>query len=284
MFNHCRERTNTNLRSKPFKTLVVTCFVLMNGCGQPEGNSEPEPVANTGSKILKGYLPRNAYPDSATLSPPPPAEDSAALASDEEISRRNLALRGTARWKLAAQDASFSFPEAAGTFSCAMGISVTRQELPYLYKLLRRTLTDAAFSTSAAKNYYKRLRPFAVNQQPVCTPGGTKRLKTNGSYPSGHAAVGWAWALILSELAPDQADAILVRGRAFAQSRVVCNVHWQSDVVEGRVIGAAVVARLHADPLFRSDLDAARAEVITARANSSKPSRDCTAEAAALNL
>ena len=284
MIDHYCKRTNASFWYWPVKTLVVACFVVTAGCGQPEGNSEPESVANIRPEILAGYLPRSAYPDSATLSPPPPAEDSAALASDEDISRMNLSLRGTARWQLAAQDANFSFPEAAGTFSCAMGISVTSQDLPHLYMLLRRTLADAAFSTSAAKNYYKRLRPFAVNQQPVCTPGGTMRLKKNGSYPSGHAAVGWAWALILSELVPGQADAILTRGRAFSQSRVVCNVHWQSDVDEGLVIGAAAVARLHADPVFRSDLDAARAEVIIARAKGFNPSRDCAAEAEALEL
>ena len=84
-------------------------------------------------------------------------------------------------------------------------------------------------------------------------------LKDNGSYPSGHAAVGWAWALILSEIAPARNDAILARGRAFGQSRVICNVHWQSDVIEGRFIGAAVVARLHADPEFRTELKSAKA-------------------------
>lgn len=83
----------------------------------------------------------------------------------------------------------------------------------------------------------------------------------NGSYPSTHAAVGWAWALILSEIAPDQTDSILARGRAFGQSRVVCNVHWESDVIEGRFIGAAAVARLHSDSTFLADLEAAKAEL-----------------------
>jgi acid phosphatase (class A) len=145
--------------------------------------------------------------------------------------------------------------------------------------LLRRSLTDAAFSTSAAKNYYQRMRPFVVNQQPVCSPGGTKRVKKNAAYPSGHAAVGWAWALILSEISPQQTDAILARGRSFGQSRVVCNLHWQSDVAEGRVIGAAMVARLHAESVFRDALEAARAEVDAARAKGLKPDRDCEAEA-----
>ena len=55
-------------------------------------------------------------------------------------------------------------------------------------------------------------------------------------------------------------DAILARGRAFGESRMVCNVHWQSEVIAGRFMGAATVARLHADPGFTADLAAAKAE------------------------
>ena len=259
--------------------LIAPCFALAAVNTQIKSHPVAEPVKEIRPGILAGYLPRAAYPDSAKLSPPPPAEGSAALAADEEISRKNLALRDTARWQLAIQDTRLSFPQAAGTFSCALGIAVTEQESPHLYMLLRRSLTDAAFSTAAAKNHYQRMRPFVVNQQPVCSPNGTKRVKKNAAYPSGHAAVGWAWALILSEISPEQTDAILARGRSFGQSRVVCNLHWQSDVTEGRVIGAAMVARLHADPVFRDALEAARAEVTAARTKGLKPDRDCEAEA-----
>ncbi len=107
-------------------------------------------------------------------------------------------------------------------------------------------------------------------------------LRKDGSYPSGHTAIGWAWALILSEIAPEHADAILARGRAYGESRVICNVHWHSDVVEGRFVGAAAVARLHADPAFRADLEAAKAEFAAVRIRGLKPTRDCQAEADAL--
>ena len=42
------------------------------------------------------------------------------------------------------------------------------------------------------------------------------------------------------------------------------------------------VARLHADPAFRADLKAAKAEVAALRARGSNPTRDCKAEAEAL--
>jgi acid phosphatase (class A) len=47
--------------------------------------------------------------------------------------------------------------------------------------------------------------------------------------------VGWAWALILAEISPEQSDAILARGAAYGASRNVCNVHWRSDVNAGLI-------------------------------------------------
>ena len=132
------------------------------------------------------------------------------------------------------------------------------------------------------KDQYQRTRPFMVNKEPTCTPDEEAHLTKDGSYPSGHTAIGWAWALILSEVAPDRADAIFARGRAFGESRVICNVHWNSDVVEGRLVGAAAVARLHSDPAFRAEMKAAKAELAAVRSKGLKPTRDCQAESDAL--
>ena len=112
--------------------------------------------------------------------------------------------------------------------------------------------------------------------------GAAEALMESGSYPSGHTTLGWMWALILAEIAPERINAILSRGLAFGESRVVCNVHWESDVTAGRILGAGVVARLHADAAFRKDLEAAKAEFAAIRAKGLKPRRDCAAEAAAL--
>jgi len=124
---------------------------------------------------------------------------------------------------------------------------------------------------------------LVVNKEPTCTPDEEKFLVKNGSYPSGHAALGWAWALVLSEIAPEQANAILARGRAFGESRNVCNVHWRSDVEASRFIATGVVAVLHSDPAFRADLEAAKTDLAAAHAKGLKPTRDCAVEAAQMN-
>lgn len=260
---------------------VLMCTFLNSGCTRFGSIKQP---IETRPGFLPGYIMSETLPNSVALLPPAPSAGTAAMAFDQEINLKNLALRGTKRWVLATEDANLMFPQAAGTFSCALEAPITEQDTPYLYVLLRRTLADAGKSTDNAKRKYSRTRPFLVNKEPSCTPKDEISLAKSGSYPSGHAAVGWAWALILSEIAPEKRDAILARGLAYGESRLICNVHWQTDVIEGRVMGAGVVARLHADPTFRADLEAAKAEVAALRDQGRKPQRDCVAETEALAI
>ncbi len=261
--------------------LVVLAFAV-GGCANQAPAPDLAPVPEIRPGILAGYLPPDELPDSLALLPPPPATGSPGEALDREIAARSLKLQGSPRWALAAADADLMFPHAANLFSCALGLTVSQAHTPHLYRLLRRTLADAGLSTYRAKKHYSRKRPFMVNGGPVCTPHEETHLRKDGSYPSGHAAIGWAWALILAELAPERADKLLARGWTFGQSRVICNVHWQSDVLMGRTMGAAAVARLHADPAFREAMQAARKEVNTLRASGGSPAADCAAEEQAL--
>jgi acid phosphatase (class A) len=228
-----------------------------------------------GSGYLKGYLDRQQLPDSLALLPKPPAEGSAAAAADLAAYRATQALRDTPRWALAAADDNLKFPKAADTFACALGLPISQQATPHLNMVLRRTLADAGLSTYAAKDSYQRQRPFAALQQGSCAPASEAALAKDGSYPSGHAALGWGWALLL-------ADALLQRGHAFGQSRVICGLHWQSDVDSGRLMGAAVIARLHADPSFSAQAAQARAEIEASRAKGATAPLNCAAEAPAL--
>ena len=152
--------------------------------------------------------------------------------------------------------------------------------------LLRRALLDPGLATYAAKDKYNRARRFVVTGETTCTPAEQPALAKVGSYPSGHAPIGWAWALLLVQAAPQNMDALLQRGHAFGQSRVICGVHWQSDVDAGRLIGAAAVARLQSDATFKAQLALARHEIAKAQAQAQgpKPDADGAAEAAALKL
>lgn len=262
--------------------LLLACCAIAAGCAQAQVPAKGDPLPEFRRDAPPGYLPAASLPHSGALLAAPTAAGSSALTVDEETARKSMPLRGTPRWNQAKEDADLTFPRAAGTYSCALNAAITQEETPKLYVLLRRTLADAANSTGEAKARYRRARPFMVNNEPVCTPAEDAALRRGGSYPSGHSAVGWTWALLLTEIAPDRTDALLARGVAYGQSRVICNVHWQSDVAAGRLIAAATVARLHAEPAFRADMDAARTELAAVRARQRGPARDCKAEAEAL--
>jgi len=276
LFMQTKTGSDSKLQRRFPALLILVFLTVMAGC------AGVTPVSKTYPAVLEGYLPKDKLPNSLTLLPAPPADDSAAFAADQEAFRASRHLMNGPRWAQAARDADLRFPEAPETFSCALDAPITQEAMPNLHALMKRSLMDAGHATVAAKNHYKRPRPFVVNKETSCTPEDEASLAKNGSYPSGHTSAGWTWALILAEIAPDRADAILSRGYAFGQSRVICGVHWQSDVHAGRVIAAAVVAKLHADPVFLAQLAAAKKELATARSKGLKPVKDCKAEAAGL--
>lgn len=248
-------------------------------------STSPEEVGEVrkGSGILNGYLKREHYPDSLALLPPPAAEGSVQAQADLQAHRQAQAQRQSARWTLAAKDAVLTYPTLVDHFSCALDLPLGTPASPHLNMLLRRSMLDAGLATYRAKDHYKRQRPFAVLGEGTCTPADEPKLANDGSYPSGHAALGWAAGLVLASLAPERSDALFQRGHAFGQSRVVCGVHWQSDVDGGRLVAAAAVARLQADPAYVAQAEWARQEIQALRQSGLKPTpAACAAEAAAL--
>lgn len=245
--------------------IIISCLLLFS-CVQRTTTDKPITsvsleIPEISKGILKGYLDEKELPNSLELVSPPPKEGSAAFALDQEIAAMYVASQDEARKEQAAKDAVLHFPEATEAFNIILNVPISEETTPNLYMILRRTLADAGLSTYAAKNHYQRERPFMVNNAPICTPEDEEGLRKDGSYPSGHTAIGWAWALILAEVFPDEADAILIRGKEFGISRNVCNVHWHSDVVAGRLMGAATVAKLHSNKQFLIDLEAAKKEL-----------------------
>lgn len=241
-------------------------------------STNPDQVPQLRPGVVAGYMPREGLVDSLALLPPPPSGGSEEHAADDVARQSVTTLRESARWKLAFRDSDYSSPKAVDAFACTLGITITQADTPHLNMLLRRSLVDAGLATYKAKTHYNRTRPFvAANDNTICSPLEEAALRKDGSYPSGHSAIGWAWGLILAEIAPDKANDLIQRGYDFGQSRVVCGVHWQSDVNAGRLVASAVIAQLHANPDFMAQLGAAKKEVAAARA-SAKAAPDCTLE------
>ena len=228
--------------------LTLSAFVVGS---KSSANQQSAPSLEAKIKLPPSYLPPAALPDSLALVSAPPGPGSAAFAGDEPLRRRRSGSRAL----------------LAGSWRQAMPTFIFRRlrklsPAPRASRFRRRprrgstACSARCWSTSdcrpiAPRTITSGTRPFVVHKQSTCTPGEEKFLAGDGTYPSGHSAVGWGWALVLAELVPSRADAILQRGREFGHSRVVCNVHWQSDVEAGRFMASAAVARLHADPAFR---------------------------------
>ena len=253
---------------------------LATACTSALPPTTPPPVPGGKPGHVLGYLKASEIPDSRTFLPPPPSPDSAAFNADATTYRDTRTLRNTPRWTLAKQDANLNFPEAANTFSCALGLPISATNTPHLNAILSRLRADIALTTAKTKDHYKRQRPYLYYGEISCTP---EEKHKNDSYPSSHAAIGWAWALVLAEIAPQRGDALFKRGIAFGDSRVICGVHWQSDVNAGRQIGAAAIARLHANDTFTTQMALARKEIERTQTASTSASPDCAAETSALD-
>jgi len=253
---------------------VVAVLLGASGCA----TMAPAPISDTAAIPLwkdfsdkpRGYLPAQAIGAEAYLAPPP-ARGSARDLGDLEVYSATRALEGSDRWRQAQSDANAESPAAPKAFDCALGTSLDVAKQPILIRMLLRASTDGDNLSRSAKAKYARPRPFLVKDGPICI-AREQWLIDQGAYPSGHAATGWTWGLILAELAPDRSEALMSRARSFGESRVVCGVHYASDVQAGREVAAATLARLHSDPVFKADLATARAELAAARASAPAPS------------
>jgi acid phosphatase (class A) len=244
--------------------LLGACATDLNIVATPPTSEASVGMVRPGVPLVNGYLKPADLPDSAAILPGPPAAGSAAAAADQAAFQTAMTVPAD-RFARAAADAELRFPAVTESFAAIVGVAIDERSMPHTAMLLRRTMTDAGLSTYGAKQRYQRTRPFVVNSVPSCTPSDEAMLAKDGSYPSGHAAIGWMMALVLTDLAPAQATALLQRGFDFGQSRVFCRVHWQSDVEAGRLMAAATFARLQADPVYAAQRDLARGELARAR-------------------
>ena len=244
---------------------ALSLGALLAGPAAAAPDSAPSLGAETvrpGRPAVRSYL-ADGLPDPVTVLPPPPADGSTLGKADRAAFEATRGLEGSARWSLATDDVAEGAAAIIETFACVLGTRIDQARVPALIALLERARLDLARATRLPKRQYRRPRPFVGNTAPICV-ARTPELAASYSYPSGHATQGWAYALIVAALVPEKAAAILARGRAYGESRVVCGVHWLSDVAAGQTNGAAVFAALVGDATFRADMDRARAELRTA--------------------
>ncbi|WP_193731386.1 phosphatase PAP2 family protein [Komagataeibacter sp. FXV3] len=253
---------------------VLFCIILSLS---PGTGIAAEPLSTNDDKI--GYFTPATQPDATAYLPPPPQPGTARQMVDDQAFTSTRMLKGSRRWALATSDADLHEDALLRSFSCAAGFTINSANLPHLTALIHRMDVSETTDMRKSKSYWHRARPFVGNGQPICTEDDREHLATSGSYPSGHTMLGWSTALVLAELLPQQATQILQRGRVFGESRIICGVHWESDVQAGYMLGAAEIAAMHGSPDFRADMEQARAELAAQQHNTARPrKRTCALE------
>lgn len=238
------------------------------------------PVA-AGPKFT-GYLTPGTL-DILKVLPPAPVAGDTRYETDRLVFKETRAWEGSARWKMASDDAAASPADMLRHFSCSVGVEMNPANAPKIMNVAQRATRDSGHEMSLAKDHFQRKRPFWIDKGDICRP--REELGDTFDYPSGHTTAGWTWALVLAQVAPDRASQVLARGRSIGESRVVCGVHNASAVEGGRYVADAVMALTSSNVEFRADVEAARGELESLRKAGAKPEPTrCEREAALVSL
>jgi acid phosphatase (class A) len=249
------------------RTLAVVAVAALTMGAAPA----PKPLP-----ALTGYLGKTG-PDTYRILPPAPVPGTTRYEADRTTFLATRSMKDTPRWTMAQGDADSA--AILKDLACAVGVELSPTNAPATARLMRRVALDTSRATNHPKDIYKRQRPYLIDEGPICVPK-TDDLARSPDYPSGHNTWGWTVGLIVAELVPERATEILVRAKAFGESRLICGVHNLSAVETGRMNASIVVAGLHGVPEFRSDLEVARKEVAAARKAGPAPDpAACAAEA-----
>jgi acid phosphatase (class A) len=185
--------------------------------------------------------------------PPPPAPGSDADKADIQAELAAQKDRTAAQITEAKRDEGYSI----ALFTDSIVPRITRAADPKTFLFFDQLNGQIAKVVGESKEHWHRLRPYQAHPDlihPLFQAGGY-------SYPSGHSTHSFAFAVVLGELFPDRAAAFLQRAHQIAQSRVDAGVHYMTDIREGEIVGKEIARELQANPEFRRELDAAKAEV-----------------------
>lgn len=197
--------------------------------------------------------------DPALVLPPPPA-DGSRQAQAELAELRGIEQNRTPEMLAAAKHDSAT--KNASIFAEAIGPGFDLARLPATAKLMTEVRATEKDAADRAKDHFRRNRPWIV--APELKGCGKDDDAPQSSYPSGHTTMAFSMGAVLARLEPAHATAILARAASYGQSRIICEVHFRSDVTGGEALGLIVADRLMQKPAFVADFNAAKAELSAA--------------------
>jgi acid phosphatase (class A) len=225
-----------------FKPLVVSLLCLASFIGSAATAREPSFVEADQIRAFD------------ILPAPPAAASDITKAELAELHRLELARTSAQIERAMADDKN----ESIFIFQEVLGNTFSAKVLPVTAVFSARVKNDEGINTAPAKNGFQRVRPYNLDStlHPVCT---TKTK--DDSYPSGHTTTGYLMALALIDMLPEKRDAILARADDYANNRLVCGVHYRSDLQASKLLAYSIHAVMAINPQYQKKMLAAKMEL-----------------------
>ena len=243
------------MRQKNLAANKVVLFASANLCGQTQAINPvaKEALSKTSVSHPSYYIDPLLLHLDLILSPPPAQDSTTTAAELRELHRIEAAHTAAQVTQAKADDQE----EDIFVFGSVLGPGFTAEALPITASLSAHVRKDESAASSPLKNIYRRPRPYQVDStlRPVCAlnPEPT-------SYPSGHSLSGYLLAFTLVQLVPEKRRQMLYRADEYVHNRLICGVHYASDIEASRRVAYAIFGSLVASPNFQRDLAAAREE------------------------
>ena len=190
--------------------------------------------------------------------PAPSAPGSAEDQADRAATDRAFAARSQADFSQAEQEEKFD----AFAFAPVIGEGFRADKLPHVAALFKEAEHETKEAVDQSKDHWKRLRPCPPAS--ACAMNPEQAAKKSFGYPSGHSSRATVDAILLAQLFPQDADALMQHAHEIGWRRVVKGVHTLQDIYAGREFGQALATDMLASPAFQHDLAAAREELRSA--------------------
>jgi acid phosphatase (class A) len=239
-------------RFTPLGLSIVLLAGGLSGAVSAQPASPPAKAPATSKFLQPGDL------DPALILPPPPRDDDPAALEGRAELHRIAAARTPERLAQAKADDEL---EDVRAIAAPLGPAFSLERYPATAKLFADLRNEDSVAAKQAKSYFKRERPFFFDRAlDACDDGHDKQ----NSYPSGHSTMAWSASAVLANLMPGNAQMLLAHTNDYVESRLVCGVHYRSDLEAGHVLGTALVAKLMTKPAFAAEVEAARTELTAA--------------------
>jgi acid phosphatase (class A) len=223
---------------------------------------------------------QSSQPDLTDLLPPPPEDQSAAARADLQAV---LDAQHAAHERHLVEHAVGDAQTTCARFDDVVGPALTEARNAPVLAFLNRAAQNGAALTGPVKQYWHRLRPYAVSEQverladvspdaplavtarSACGPNAqlpsrevAAQALARVSYPSGHSAFGTVCAILLADMLPEKRAQLFERGRDYGHSRLVVGAHFPTDIEAGRTVGTVAVALMRENAQFERDYAEAR--------------------------